>query len=1102
MNDNWKYRTILSMLTLILLVVGKAAFSHENSGYKFIENKGQWHEDVAFKASIPGGDLYVLNDRLKYVFYTRQHGGHEVLNENDASNSRQASSYDKSIHAIELSFSNSRKGTKVIGKGKSPEKINYIKGTDQKKWVQNAGAYAELEIENLYEGIDFVMYSTQGVLKYDFVVNPGSNPGEIQLKYEGQKAIGIHEKKLVLSTVHGQLIENVPVSFSKSNARTSTVRTEFELENDLVRFRFPDGYDETMRLVIDPELIFSTYSGSYADNWGFTATYDEEGNLYSGGIVADVGYPTTSGVFQPEFQGEWDVGILKYSPDGKDLIWATYLGGSFSETPQSIIVNSKGELIIYGTTSSPDFPMKDESFQQTFLGGDPIFDTTNLEPYRLVGGISMLNGTDVFLAILDSKGETLVGSTFIGGTENDGIMEKFKPLTKNYGDQFRGEVNIDSEDNIYVASNTSSPDFLIKDGPINVYGGGDNDGVVMKFNPDLSDLYWSTYAGGNGMDALFAIKVDLDGNVFAAGGSNSTDFPTTEGSHKPEKPIASDVDGVIVKIAGDGSVILEGTYVGTTNYDQVYFLELDSSNQVYVLGQTQGQYPVIGDVYSNANGGQFIHKLGNELDSTYFSTMIGVNTGSPDFSPTAFLVNECENIFISGWGGNNNSQVRGYIGGNTYGLPITANAFQSQTDGSDFYLMVLLQDAKQLLYATYFGEIGGNGDHVDGGTSRFDKRGIVYQSSCASCYRCINDGCSSTDEFPTYPLDVWSTTNNAFNCNNAAFKFDLANLEARFDTDAQDFTNRGIRNGCYPFPIVFLNESIGGEDFHWSFGEGTETDQEDSIFITYDNPGVYPVILTATDINTCVRESVATGNITVYDYNFGIMPDDSICYSDDIKLAASGGIYYDWLPKSSLQNANSSMPLASPDSTTVYTVSIEDQNGCTHEDSLEIKVIPEIFPDFSYEKAYDCHDTPVLIIENQSENASLFQWDFGDGNTSEEADPTHKYTSSDSLRTFMLTLVAGESFCSHSKSEEVTSVATFVPNFVSPNDDGKNDAFEITADDAIELHIYNRWGKEIYYAENYQNNWQPKDIASGVYFYEIIFDDKNTRCNGWVQVSR
>ncbi|MCG8308980.1 MAG: gliding motility-associated C-terminal domain-containing protein [Cytophagales bacterium] len=1075
-----------------LLLPFHVASGHDDSGLLFLENRGQWESEVRFRAKIPGGDLYVLKNKLKYVFYNSRYKNHEGIFEQEDAPFGKKAREENVYHAVDLSFEGSNISSSIGGKGKHRTVTNFFKGPEKNKWIRGVSTYARIEIRQLYDGIDFVMYHENGSLKYDFIVAPGANPDAIKLRYSGQSELKIRDGKVKIGTVHGELIENVPLSFSVSNSRKVSVPSEFVMEDGVVRFNFPSGYNTNARLIIDPELIFSTYSGSFADNWGFTATYDDEGNLYSGGIVFDAGYPATGGVFQPDHRGSWDVGILKYDPTGKDLLWATYLGGSFSETPQSIIVNSKGELIIYGTTSSPDFPTTDHAFQKSFLGGDPIYDTAFVAVPRLVGGIPMLNGTDIFLAILSKNGDSLVGSTFIGGSENDGIMEKFMPLTKNYGDQFRGEVIIDASDNIYVASNTSSADFLIKNGPVPDYGGGTNDGMVMKFNPDLSELFWSTFIGGNGMDALFSVKVDLDGNVFASGGSNSADFPVTEGAYKTEKPSSFDIDGVVVKISNDGTELLKSTYIGTSAYDQVYFLELDSSNQVYLLGQTQGNYPVTDGVYSNARGGQFIHKMNNDLDSTYFSTVIGSGSGSPDFSPTAFLVNECENIFISGWGGTLNHPSFGYIGGNTIGLPVTNNAFQNQTDGTDFYLVVLLQDAKQLLYGTYFGEISGRGEHVDGGTSRFDKKGIVYQSVCG--------GCGGSSGFPTYPPDVWSTTNNSSNCNNAAFKFDLASLIARFETDTEDFTNRGIRKGCHPLTLVFLNESIGGEDFLWEFGEGTITNREDSITITYDAPGSYPVVLTATDINTCVRESKATGVITVFDYDFNIMPDDSICYGESIVLKAGGGENYDWIPKNSLQNANTSTPVASPDSTTTYHVKIVDRNGCTGEDSLEIKVIPGITAGFKYEKTYDCHGTPTLEFTNTSENASAFVWDFGDGNSSDELDPTHRFEDSDSLKTYTITLKAGASFCTSSKSMEVTSVSTFVPNFISPNGDGKNDAFEITADDEIELYVYNRWGKKVYHAENYQNNWQPKNLASGVYFYEILFKDKNTRCNGWVQV--
>jgi len=117
-------------------------------------------------------------------------------------------------------------------------------------------------------------------------------------------------------------------------------------------------------------------------------------------------------------------------------------------------------------------------------------------------------------------------------------------------------------------------------------------------------------------------------------------------------------------------------------------------------------------------------------------------------------------------------------------------------------------------------------------------------------------------------------------------------------------------------------------------------------------------------------------------------------------------------------------------------------------------------------------------------------------------EPQHQYEQSDTLMNFIVTLNSGESFCSNTKSLPVKSVKPFVPNFISPNDDGKNDVFEIKTDDLVELNIYNRWGKPIYHSENYLNDWDAEELGAGVYFYEIIFDDKNTRCNGWVQVMR
>src|SRR5690606_36710752 len=105
-----------------------------------------------------------------------------------------------------------------------------------------------------------------------------------------------------------------------------------------------------------PILEFSTYTGSTADNFGFTATYDMAGNLYAGGIVFSIGYPTTLGAFQVNYSGQVDVGITKFTPNGSALLYSTYLGGTNTEVPSSLIVNHNNELVVFGTTGSSNFP--------------------------------------------------------------------------------------------------------------------------------------------------------------------------------------------------------------------------------------------------------------------------------------------------------------------------------------------------------------------------------------------------------------------------------------------------------------------------------------------------------------------------------------------------------------------------------------------------------------------------------------------------------------------------------------------------------------------------------------------------------------------------
>ncbi|MGF1639160.1 MAG: PKD domain-containing protein [Cyclobacteriaceae bacterium] len=1050
------------------------------AGYRFIPNAGQWDTQVQYRAQVPGGQLYIMDGALRYVFYDRSRLLYKQSDQapNIMGVSRMVNNDLFDLHAFDMVFEGANKNATIQHEQSYPEKYNFFIGNNPLKWATDQFSYASLNITALYDGINLKIYNGETGLKYDLVVKPGADPNQIKLSYNGAEQVSIKDGDLLIETSLNTVTEKAPYAYQIIDGKEIAVSCKFRSEGGNVYFDLPDGYDSSYTLIIDPIIIFSTFSGSFADNWGFTAAPSENGDLYSGGIVSGVGFPTTVGAYQRNFSGVWDIGILKYDSTGSELLYATYLGGSQSEVPQSLIEDHDGNLVILGSTSSLNFPVTDGAYQSTYGGGQFA---------EVISGVNYANGSDIYIAKLSANGNELLASTYIGGSGNDGILIPERPLTVNYGDQFRSDVIVDEANNIYIASHTASSDFPVVNAFQSEYGGGFNDGIVASLSSDLSEVYWSSYVGGEGMDALFSIKINPLNEVYVAGGTTSMNLSVDAAAHKPSKAGSTDIDGFIYKISADGTSVQHSTYVGTNSYDQVYFLEL-YDDQVYVLGQTMGDYPVSEAVYSNSNSSQFIHCLNAELTETIFSTVFGSGRPTPDISPTAFMVNECGNIFVSGWGGDLQSDSNLYIGGDTGGLPVTEDAFQSTTDRNDFYLMVLLEGAKELLYGTFFGGRFVN-EHVDGGTSRFDKKGIVYHAVCA--------GCGGNSVFPTTP-GVWSRTNNSSNCNNAAFKFDMAALKADFTTDNKEFTRPGITSGCFPLEIVFLNRSFGGRDFLWDFGEGTTSTQKDSIQITYFDPGIYDVSLTVRDINTCIREDIAYGSIQVYEGLFTVDGSTEICFGDETQLQAGGAVEFHWSPQEGLSGSNIPNPTASPTATTTYTVNMIDQNGCEYEDDVEVIVVPEIIADFEFRYEVECFGAPVFEFENLSTGAESYIWDFGDGNITEELNPIHVY---EETGNYQVTLEAITKACNNIKTMSIFSAVTFIPNVISPNNDGKNDSFELIVTDPASLKIYNRWGRQVYESNEYNNDWDAEGLSDGVYYYEAIVDEDHV-CNGWINVIR
>lgn len=937
--------------------------------YEFVPNEGQLHSNVLFKADVPSGAIFLEKNGLKYSFYDPSFFNtlHEGGNPGDKIH----------FHAFKIEFVDALV-PEVELKRLNDGLINVFLGDDPKKWAEGLKSGAEVYYKEIYNKIDFRIYVRGGSLKYDFIVHPGGDVNDIALKFKGVDELFLSEGDLNIVTSLGTLIDSKPVSF-QSNIQS--ISTRFIVEGNKVRF-WVDNYDRNEILTIDPVLIFSTYSGSVANNFGFTATYDNSGYLYAGGSVFSQGYPITNGAFDVTFNsyataagianfGGWywgisDIGITKYNLNGTSRIYSTYIGGAHCEVPHSLVVNNRDELFILGSTSSSNYPTTTNAFDTSFNGG------TGANFARGIF-INYTEGSDIVVSRLSKNGDALLSSTFVGGSLNDGLNLNID-LIANYADQMRGEIILDKNQNVIIGSSTASSDFPITlNAYQNSYGGGDQDGVVFKMNEDLSTMIWSSYFGGSASDGIYSVIKSNDDNLYFAGGTNSLDisFPITAYQNNYKGGI---VDGYYVKLKDDGTTLLKGSYLGSDKYDQIYFVREDRNSQVYFFGQSDkyGNYWINNAAYNSPNSGQFITKLTSNQQAIDWSTSFGSGDNKINISPTAFMVDLCNKIYLSGWGSPDGGfdQIGGSEANGTSGMDVTSNAYKQTTDNSDLYLMVLEDDASAIYYASFF---GGNDshEHVDGGTSRFDSKGVMYQSVCA--------GCVGNDDFPIFPSNVVGPTNDAifydlngtsypYGCNNGVFKFDfgIPNIIA-------DFNNPSIL--CAPGTINFTDNSKTQTKttWEWDFGDGNfSTDTNPSN--TFLTAGVYNVKMVIKDPDACNLIDSISKKVTIMGGNIYNLGTDTVCMNTPIQIGLipypDTSITYTWTPTTGLSNSTISNPLATVSLPTDYRLTISN-SACS--DTLYQSIHPSFLP-YSIKDTVSCRGVNEELTFYGNGNYNQFLW--------------------------------------------------------------------------------------------------------------------------------
>lgn len=991
----FKYYSFLLSFFLCFFHAAQALAGESQVG--FVENMGQWPEKIHYQTKMFDGNIFYTKASFDVVLY--------ASHEHEESPS---SEVEISAYFYQVEFVNA-KTSQILANNAKVHHYNYFIGNDSTKWASNVQEFEAITYKNLYPGIDMYVLGQEENLKYEYHLAPHADANLIQVKYHGVQNLKLIKGNLHYESALNSVQELKPFAYQEINGKRKIVPCKYLLNESTqeVSYSFPDSYDENYPLIIDPTVIFSRLSQSTSNNFGFTATYDNLGRAYGGGIVFGAAgiYPTTFGAFDQNFNGGIiDIGISCYHQTTGALVYGTFVGGSDNELPNSMIVNNAGDLLVLGTSGSLDFPMSPFSpgYDNSFNGGSGVNYPSN--------GVNLsLNGSDIVVFKLSNDGSQFLQATYLGGSGNDGLNDDLiaqalydgTDLYFNYGDVFRGEVIVDDNDNVYIASSSNSVNY-----PSTLAGNilqGQQDAIITKLSPNLNNLLFSRFLGGSNNDGGYSMKIDDNGNLFVVGGTNSSNFPASTGVLHPSFQ-GGLADGYIAKLNNTDGSIQAATYLGTASYDQVFLIDLDHNNNVYVVGQSLGDYPSLNAAYNLANRKQFIHKMTNNLNSTFYSTKFGASTSLIDISPTALLVDICERVYVSGWGGsvNGNRNPNFSVTTNISNMPITSDALQPNTNGTgDFYFFILDKNASGILYGSYFG--GTAAEHVDGGTSRFDEQGNIYQAVCASC----GGG--------TFPVSNAGFSNNAAGlCNLGILKMNLDLPSTSVEVDAFP-----TETGCAPLTVNFNSVLQNVSSFQWDFGDGTGSTLPNPVH-TYDSVGVYTIELIGVDSNSCNLADTAYLQVTVEDDTLIADFANNISVNCDllsISVSATNNYpttQYTWhMGNGDIVNGiQIDYTYSTPGLYTIQLV-VSDSTSCELLDSTEYTV--NISPAFQAELlASDTMACLPLTVDfsNSYLSYDLIFWDLGDGTTQSQNSFSHTYTSTD---TFLVQLVViDSSTCNYS----------------------------------------------------------------------------------------
>jgi len=665
----------------------------------FEANQGQTDPTVKYMARGSGYTVFLTESEAVFALRSktdgRATGRHSAVSSRQSamevraeeSQAAQSESNDQNA-AIRLNLIGGNAQPQIAASSPLPGHSNYFIGNDRSQWHANVAQFARVSYRDVYPGVDMAFYGGQQQLEFDFIVAPGASASSIRLGVSGADRIATDDSgNLVLASAAGDVLLRKPVAYQEKDGTRQPVDVLF-VQHATHQVGFVLGnYDHSRELVIDPAVSYATYLGGSAEDDAYGIAIDSNGDAYVTGQTKSTDFPVVGGV-QSKKKADFDAFVTKISKDGSTLVYSTYVGGNGEDSGNAIAVDASGDAFVAGGTGSSTFPVTSSVYQTTLKGsldafvfelnptGTALTYSTYLGGSKqdFASGIAVYDGnayvvgqtqssdfptenplqsnlvgaSNGFVTVLNSSGNALVYSTYLGGGSDD----------------FAAAVAVDSLGNAYVTGGTENSGFPVF--PSNAFqktcgtssncNGGLYDAFVTVYNPTGNAYVYSTFLGGEGTDEGLGIAVDASGDAYVTGLTQSAHFPLK--SPALQSTYGGVQDAFVTELNPSGTALVYSTFLGGSLSDAGTSIAVDGNKNAYVTGQTgSSDFPTASPTQSAPGGGNdaFVSEIDATGSHLVFSTYLGgtldenTNQGSNLASTGSIAVNSAgTNIYVAG----------------------------------------------------------------------------------------------------------------------------------------------------------------------------------------------------------------------------------------------------------------------------------------------------------------------------------------------------------------------------------------------------------------------------------------------------------------------